>query len=100
MHEFPRDPNSSFNHITRSAIRSAVVALAEGVIGQTQDAQSRDFHLMLKEQGGWNAIEVLKIGAVCAFMKGLDETDYNAALVKQALADYGWIPLDANSPKM
>jgi len=98
MHDFPRDPTSSFNHIKADAVRDAVIALAEGVFDRPGDAHSNDFQTMLDGEGGWNVIEVLKIGAASAFLKGLDESDYNAALVKQALADRGWAPQVSSVP--
>ena len=95
--DFPRDPNSAFFHITTDAIRDAVMTLAEGTDTRRYEVRNRYFQAMVEGKGGWDIVEMLKLGAVSAFMKGIDDTDYNAALVKQALVDYGWHVDPANS---
>lgn len=98
MRDFPRDPLSSYGHISSDAIRESVIALAEGVYPVADTAPSASYQAMTTGAGGWHVVEMLKLGAVCAFVKGLDGSDYNAALVRQGLADYGWAMLDQPSP--
>ena len=92
MHDFPRDHNSSYNLIESDAIRKAILELADGLEHVEGVRSNRSFVAMEAEQGGWHVVEALKIGAICAFMKGLGTEDYSAALVRQALSDYGWEP--------
>ncbi len=92
MHDFPRDPNSSFNHIDNEAIRVAVISLVDGIDATLHGGFSSDFSAMVAGDKSWNVVNMLKLGAICAFVKGLDDADYNAALIKQGLADRGWSP--------
>jgi hypothetical protein len=88
---FPRDPDSAFDHITGAAIRASVLKLAEGL--EDRFASDRHFDAIQRDLGGWNVVEVLRTGAVCVIVKGLDPTvDYDAALVRQGLIDHGFAP--------
>jgi hypothetical protein len=90
---FPRDPKSAFDHITGDAIRASVLRLAEGM--EDEIARRNEHFLLARNPAlfGWNVVDVLNAGALCAFVKGIDpETDYDAALVRQALIDHGLAP--------
>lgn len=83
--EFPRDPNSAFDLITADAVRNSALRLVEGMEGAFE---SPSMDAMLGDMGGWDIIEVLQAASACAFLKGVDpRTDYDAALVRQALAE-------------
>ena len=84
---FPRDSNSNFNHITGEAVEDAVRHLLEGL----EEAFFNDdlnIKVWLRGEQGVGITELLKVGAACAFLKKLDpDTDYDAALVHQALGE-------------
>lgn len=91
MTTFPRDPNSAFNHITSEAIGQSVQSLlTDGFRQRALDGNDRHIKALLDGVGAWNIIEVLKVGATCAFLNGLGEEDYHAALLRQALRDHGF----------
>lgn len=88
---FPRNEKSAFKHITIDAVTASVKALIEGcpsAVRRAQVGNDRQVATMLAGLGGWDVIEVLKAAAACALMQGLDTTNYNLALVRQALLDY------------
>ncbi|MGY3582174.1 hypothetical protein ACVIGB_000901 [Bradyrhizobium sp. USDA 4341] len=83
---FPRESSASSNHITADAVRNSVARLTFGLEEVFLD--NRDFRDWLRGDDGWRIKEVLEVGAVCALLKGHDpKVDYDAALVRQALAD-------------
>jgi hypothetical protein len=85
--EFPRNPNSSMNLIELSAMRTSVTALTQDMAAAFSN--NRDFSIFHRDESGYNIPAVLQVAAVCAFLKGISpDTDYDAALVKQALRDY------------
>jgi hypothetical protein len=85
--KFPRDADSRFNHITFQAVSDSVRRLLEG-LEQAFVHDDLNVRRWLRGEQGWDVSELLKVGAACAFLKKLDpETDYDAALVHQALSD-------------
>lgn len=85
--KFPRDPNSRFDHITFQAVSDSVRRLLEG-LEQAFFHDDRNVRMWLRGEQGWDVVDLLKVGAACAFLKKIDpETDYDAALVHQALSD-------------
>lgn len=87
--EFPHDPRSNYDHISSMAIRKSALALISGY----EDKLSDDPHIraIIADKGGWMVPNVLRTAAAFAFMRGIDpRTDYDAALVMQGLADYGY----------
>lgn len=85
---FPRDAGSALNSITRAAIAEAVTRLLQGLEEGFwhDDTQLR---CMMRGEQDWQVNDILKVGAACAFLKKLDpKTDYDAALVHQALGEW------------
>ncbi|MCZ7860940.1 hypothetical protein O9X98_05940 [Agrobacterium salinitolerans] len=87
--EFPHDPRSNYDHISSTAIRESALALISGYEDLLSGDQ--DIRTIIADQGGWMAPSVLLTAAAFAFMKGIDpRTNYDAALVMQGLANYGY----------
>ncbi|MBY3433682.1 hypothetical protein HFN89_05915 [Rhizobium laguerreae] len=100
--EFPHDPRSNFDHISSMAVRQSALALISGY--EDLLAEDTDIKTIIADKGGWMVPNVLRTAAAFAFMRGIDpRTDYNAALVMQGLANYGYpstgaVPLENKEP--
>ncbi|MCV9964796.1 hypothetical protein OIU34_23165 [Pararhizobium sp. BT-229] len=87
--EFPHDPRSNFDHISSMAVRKSALALISGYEDMLSD--DPDIRTIIADKGGWMVPNVLRTAAAFAFMRGIDpRTDYDAALVMQGLANYGY----------
>lgn len=87
--EFPHDPRSNFDHISSVAVRQSALALISGY--EDLLAEDTDIKAIIADKGGWMITNVLRTAAAFAFMKGIDpRTNYDAALVMQGLANYGY----------
>jgi hypothetical protein len=81
--EFPRDANSGL--VADEAVGTSALRLVEGMEGAFE---SPSMDALTGDMDGWDAVEVLQAAAACAFLKGIDpKTDYDAALVRQALTE-------------
>ncbi|MCS4089154.1 hypothetical protein [Rhizobium sp. BK176] len=86
---FPHDPRSNYDHIDSEAIRQSALALISGY--EDLLAEDVDIKAIITDKGGWMITKVLRTAAAFAFMRGIDpNTNYDAALVMQGLADYGY----------
>lgn len=85
--EFPRS-DDSFKSITREAIAESVLRLLSGLEeGFFHD--NLQLRYLMRGASDWLVKDILQVGAACAFLKKLDpETDYDAALVHQALGEW------------
>lgn len=87
--EFPHDPRSNFDHISSMAVRQSALALISGYEDLLSGDQ--DIRAIIADKGGWMVPNVLRTAAAFAFMRGVDpRTSYDAALVMQGLANYGY----------
>jgi hypothetical protein len=83
--DFPRDERSSVEHIDLGAIRTSVLKLVNGMESAFKSAS---LDALTADMGGWTTHDVCATAAACAFLKGIDPaTDYDAALVRQALIE-------------
>lgn len=88
--DFPHDPHSNYDHISSAAVRKSVLALISGYEDQAVRFDP-NMKAVLEGKGGWMIPTALKTGAAFAFMLGIEpRTNYDAALVMQGLADYGY----------
>ncbi len=93
MFDFPRETESGGAHINSTAVSESVRRLAARVpsLEARVREHGRPLSAMFDGQGGWSVIDALELGAAAAFLLRLDpETDYDAALVRQGLADRGY----------
>ncbi len=79
-------------HLEPIEVRDLVQRLLQGVEGPAERARNGndpDLFAMLSGQGGWNMVNVLRTGALCAFLKSLPVDHPDVVLLRRGLAAYG-----------
>ncbi|MBR0793081.1 hypothetical protein JQ631_28745 [Bradyrhizobium manausense] len=87
------------DNVALAQVRGAVLRLANGMEDKLAE-HDPNFRAALASETGWNLFELLKIGAVCAFIKGIDinAPSHDAAVVLTGLANRGLLLEDAPTP--
>ncbi len=79
-------------HLHPVQVRDLVLRLLQDVEGpaeRARDGHDPDLLAMLSGQGGWNMVNMLRTGAMCAFLKSLPVDHPDVVLLRQGLAAYG-----------